>query len=265
MAQRTREQLNEANAALFVNNETGDITPDEERAFNEDVNDSAVNIKGDTFAADAEFAFQNGSKLREGIISHGYGGGIAKVCANDKTDQWEDGFRYLIQTSGSINTVVYAENMNGTNPSSTDDETKSYAIGSKWKNLIAGIEFVCLQANDGDAVWFPLSGEYTPVLGSGTGYNTITANVCQYSIVNDRVIVTGSVEVVPTSVGEVNFRIALPVTTGAFGPTTDASGLTSYNGFITAANSGLQVKLTYISDGSNVELFFTFQAKIIPA
>jgi hypothetical protein len=40
MAQKTREELNAANAALFVNNETGDITPDEERAYNEDVNDS---------------------------------------------------------------------------------------------------------------------------------------------------------------------------------------------------------------------------------
>ena len=40
MAQRTREELNAANAALFVNNSTGDITPELEKAYNEDVNDS---------------------------------------------------------------------------------------------------------------------------------------------------------------------------------------------------------------------------------
>ena len=40
MAQRTREELNSANAALFVNNSTGDITPELEKAYNEDVNDS---------------------------------------------------------------------------------------------------------------------------------------------------------------------------------------------------------------------------------
>lgn len=40
MAQRTRDQLNAANAALFVNNSTGDITPELEKAYNEDVNDS---------------------------------------------------------------------------------------------------------------------------------------------------------------------------------------------------------------------------------
>jgi hypothetical protein len=40
MAQKTREELNSANAALFVNNSTGDITPELEKAYNEDVNDS---------------------------------------------------------------------------------------------------------------------------------------------------------------------------------------------------------------------------------
>ena len=76
---------------------------------------------------------------------------------------------------------------------------------------------------------------------------------------------TGSVEVIPTSAGEVNFRIPLPVTTGIFGPTSDASGLTSYNGIINAVYQGIQVRLTYTSDGTIVTLFFTFQAKIIPA
>jgi hypothetical protein len=166
MAQRTREQLNTANAALFVNNSTGDITPALEKAFNEDVNDSAVNIKGDTFAADAEFAFQNGSKFREGAITHGFGGGIARVCANEKADQWEDGFRYLISTSGSTNTVVYCENINNDNPSSNDDEDFSFAVGSRWKNLVSGNEYICTQANEGDAIWIPISTD--------SAYNIVT-------------------------------------------------------------------------------------------
>ena len=179
MAQKTREQLNTANAALFVNNSTGDITPELEKAFNEDVNDSAVNIKGDTFAADAEFAFQNGSKLREGAIPHGYGGGIARVCANEKADQWEDGFRYLISTSGSTNTVIYTENINNDNPEDTDDETLSYAVGSRWKNLATGIEYLCTQANEGDAIWIPLSGDWVPQI-SGGDTNTLVA--ARYSV-----------------------------------------------------------------------------------
>ena len=157
MAQRTREQLNTANAALFVNNSTGDITPALEKAFNEDVNDSAVNIKGDTFAADAEFAFQNGSKFREGAIPHGFGGGIARVCANEKADQWEDGFRYLIETVGSTNTVVYAETINNIIPDDTYDETDDWAVGSRLTNLVTGVTYECTQANEGDAIWIPAS------------------------------------------------------------------------------------------------------------
>jgi hypothetical protein len=181
MAQRTREQLNTANAALFVNNETGDITPALEKAFNEDVNDSAVNIKGDTFAADAEFAFQNNSKLREGAIAHGFGGGIARVCANEKADQWEDGFRYLIETVGSTNTVVYAETINNIIPDDTYDETDSWAVGSRLKNLVTGIEYLCTQANEGDAIWIPLSGDWVPTItvdGAGiTAANLVSANI----------------------------------------------------------------------------------------
>lgn len=179
MAQKTREELNTANAALFVNNETGDITPALEKAFNEDVNDSAVNIKGDTFAADAEFAFQNGSKFREGAIPHGFGGGIARVCANEKADQWEDGFRYLISTSGSTNTVVYCENINNDDPGSNDDEDFSFAIGSRWKNLVTGIEYLCTQANEGDAIWIPLSGDWIPSISGG---DSSTLAAARYSV-----------------------------------------------------------------------------------
>ena len=166
MAQRTREQLNTANAALFVNNSTGDITPELEKAFNEDVNDSAVNIKGDTFAANAEFAFQNGSKFREGNIPHGFGGGIARVCANEKADQWENGFRYLISTSGSTNTVIYAETINNIIPDDTYDETDSWAVGSRLTNLVTGVTYQCTQANEGDAIWVEVSTD--------SAYNTLT-------------------------------------------------------------------------------------------
>ena len=179
MAQRTRDQLNAANAALFVNNSTGDITPELEKAFNEDVNDSAVNIKGDTFAEGAEFAFQNGSKLREGAIPHGYGGGIARVCANEKADQWEDGFRYLISTSGSTNTVVYAETINNIIPDNTYDETDSWTVGSRLTNLVTGVTYQCTQATEGDAIWIPLSGDWVPTI---TGGDSNTLASARYSV-----------------------------------------------------------------------------------
>jgi hypothetical protein len=100
-----------------------------------------------------EGGFDNGSTLREGLIDHGFGGGISRVCANSKEDQWEDGFKYLIQTIGSTTTVIYTENINNVDPSDNDDETLSYAIGSKWKNIVTGIEYICTDATDGDAAW----------------------------------------------------------------------------------------------------------------
>jgi hypothetical protein len=157
MAVKERSQLLTDNASVFGNGKN--TRGDDEKEFNDDQLDSVVMKSGDTFTAGAEFEFDNGSKLREGTIPHGFGGGIAKVCANDKTDQWEDGFRYLIQTSGST-TVIYVENMNGTNPGNNDDEFRSYAIGSRWKNLVSGVEYICTRESEGDAIWIPMSGDH---------------------------------------------------------------------------------------------------------
>jgi hypothetical protein len=139
------------------------VTPSKVREVENALNNSGVNINGDTFAEDAVFEFNNGSKLREGVIQHGFGGGIARVCANDKTDQWEDGVRYLTSTTGSFNTVVYAESINDVNPDEFYDETLGYAVGSRWKNLVTGIEYYCTVATEDEAVWVPLSGSYEPV------------------------------------------------------------------------------------------------------
>ena len=156
MAVKDRSQLLTDNASVFGNGKN--TRGDDEKTFNDDQLDSVVMKSGDTFEPDAIFEFDNGSKLREGAIDHGYGGGIARVCANEKADQWEDGFKYLISINGSANTVVYTENINNDNPEDTDDETLSYAVGSRWKNLVTGIEYICTQANEGDAIWIPMSG-----------------------------------------------------------------------------------------------------------
>jgi hypothetical protein len=79
--------------------------------------------------------------------------------------------------------------MNGTNPGDNDDETLSYAVGSRWKNLVSGVEYICTQANEGDAIWEPLSGNVTVTLG-GSGVtleNFVTmfqwnGNICNFSI-----------------------------------------------------------------------------------
>jgi hypothetical protein len=186
MAVKDRSQLLTDNASVFGNGKN--TRGDDEKEFNDDQLDSVVMKSGDTFEAGAEFEFDNGSKLREGAIDHGYGGGIARVCANEKADQWEDGFRYLISTTGSFNTVIYAENINGTNPGSTDDVTQSYAIGSRWKNLVSGIEYICTDDTEDGAVWIPLSGNVTLTNVGDTELDDQIAryqwngNICTFSI-----------------------------------------------------------------------------------
>jgi hypothetical protein len=171
------------------------VTPSKVREVENALNDSGVNINGDTFAEDAVFEFNNGSKLREGVIQHGFGGGIARVCANEKTDQWEDGFRYLISTTGSFNTVVYAETINNIVPDDTYDETDSWAVGSRIKNLVTGIEYLCTQANEGDALWIPLSGDsvtfpsWSPTI-TPEGINLTAASVSNYNFFRVGNIVT---------------------------------------------------------------------------
>jgi hypothetical protein len=83
MAQKTREELNAANAALFVNNETGDITPDEERAYNEDVNDSfAMRYEFDVTITDTT--------------------AIQEMASNPIVLVEDDGFSYLQLMSATI-------------------------------------------------------------------------------------------------------------------------------------------------------------------
>ena len=187
MAVKNRGQLLTDNASVFGNGKN--TRGDDEKTFNDDQLDSVVMKSGDTFAADAEFAFQNGSKLREGAIDHGYGGGIARVCANEKADQWEDGFKYLIAITGSANTVVYTENINNDNPDDNDDESLSYAVGSRWKNLVSGVEYLCTNADDGAADWQPLSGNVTVTPGgSGVTLEDFVTmfqwngNICNFSV-----------------------------------------------------------------------------------
>jgi len=158
MAVKDRSQLLTQNDSVFGNGKN--TRGDDEKEFNDDQLDSVVMKSGDTFTAGAEFEFDNASKLREGAIDHGYGGGIARVCANEKADQWEDGFRYLISTTGSFNTVVYAETLNDIIPDDTYDETDSWRVGSRLKNLVTGIEYLCIQEDEGYAIWLPMSGDH---------------------------------------------------------------------------------------------------------
>jgi hypothetical protein len=168
-----------------------------------------------TITGTGSLSFPNNSTIREGLIPHGFGGGISRVCANSKEDQWEDGFKYLISTTGGFNTVVYTENINNVNPSDNDDETLSYAVGSRWKNLISGVEYICTDATTGAAVWQAQSGTYTPTLDNALGavtsvggvsfaFFTVSGNVCTVTI-------NGAIAVDFSSLDSGDFTFTLPI------------------------------------------------------
>jgi len=83
----------------------------------------------------------NNSKIQKGTVDNGLGGGISRICSNDKEDQWENGVRYLRSVGGRIR---YAETMDNLIPDYTYNSGKGYAIGSRFSNLITGKTYVCI-------------------------------------------------------------------------------------------------------------------------
>ena len=122
------------------------------------------------------------SKLKQGSVNNDYDGGISLVCTAEKEMQWENGVRYLRQVG---ETNVYAETLDDINPDFTYDNTKNWAIGSRYKNLVTDIEYICTDASTDNAEWQPLSGtgatftysaNITPQIGSTTLSNYSVSN-----------------------------------------------------------------------------------------
>lgn len=184
MAVKNRSQLLTDNASVFGNGKN--TRGDDEKTFNDNQLDSVVMKSGDTFEAGAVFEFDNGSKLREGSIKRDFEGGIARVCTNEKEDQWENGVRSLFEVN---NSVIYAESINvGDIPNQDYDVADSYAIGSRFKNLVSGIEYICTDASNNNAVWEPLSGNVTVIAGGDLTIEDLftmfqwNGNICNFSI-----------------------------------------------------------------------------------
>jgi hypothetical protein len=127
MAQKTREELNAANAALFVNNETGDITPDEERAYNEDVNDSfAIRYEFDVTITDT--AAIQGMATNPILLVEDDGVSYLQLIAatilmiNDGTTDYDfPSYAGIIGTNSNLRAYTAAYNLSGSGHISTED------------------------------------------------------------------------------------------------------------------------------------------------
>ena len=127
------------------------------------------------FDAGQGILFANSSRLTEGTIDAGLGGskGIAQICALGYELKWEGGVLYVMDNVGTI--IRWSLYNFTTTPTVNDDDTKGYAVGSRW-TLDDGSVYLCSDASTGAAVW-TLQTSSVPtlaqVLASGNTANNL--------------------------------------------------------------------------------------------
>jgi hypothetical protein len=125
------------------------ITPDLQ-----EVTDEGNTTTNDINLDESAVIFNSGSKLKNGTLDNGFGGGISQECSVGYEQEWENGVQYYFPLStGLPDGVVYANSINGLVPDATFDRTKGYLIGSRYRLLNTGYEYLCLSATEGVAVW----------------------------------------------------------------------------------------------------------------
>jgi hypothetical protein len=107
-------------------------------------------LAGGTMDDNAEIVFNNGSKIGEGVIEGGGNNGIALTCTVGYELKWEAGKLYVMGDGGT--TIRVEQYGFSTAPTSTDDDTKGYVIGSR-RILDDGTVYVCTDATTSSAVW----------------------------------------------------------------------------------------------------------------
>jgi hypothetical protein len=115
-----------------------------------------VTDSGNTTNNDIEFTdnagvlLENTSRLREGTIDSGAGGGIAQICAVGYELKWEAGSQYVMDGNGTlIREVNHKFNII---PDASNDDTQGFYVGSRWV-LDNGDVYVCTDSTATSAVW----------------------------------------------------------------------------------------------------------------
>lgn len=145
-----------------------DITSLGAVAFSNDYNDldnlpgtptlQTVTDAGNSTTNDIDFGtgagvyFANGARVKEGTTDANNGGvkGVALKCSIDYELKWEAGRLYVMEQNGT--TIREVSHNFAQVPTSTDDNTKGFVIGSRWI-LDNGDVYECTNASTGAAVW----------------------------------------------------------------------------------------------------------------
>ena len=132
-------------------------------------------LAGGTMDAGADINFANASRLREGLTDAGEGGakGIAMVCSLDYEFKWEAGRLYVMGQDGF---TIRVEQYGFTSvPTTTDDDTKGYIVGSR-RILDDGSIYLCTDATEDAAVWLALYDNTTEYVRSNDGDHIMDLN-----------------------------------------------------------------------------------------
>lgn len=165
--------------------------------------------------------FDNGSTLKKGSKNnYGFGGGISQVCFADKELQWENGVQYYFPVGQPI---VWANSINADTPDTSYDDTKGFAIGSTYNDLVNNKSYKCTDATTGAAVWAEIVDaiDSAPTSGSSNAVSSggvFTALGTKEDASNKQTDLTASATKFPT-VNAVNAGLATKEPTIASGTT----------------------------------------------
>ena len=204
----------------------------------------------------------NGSTIREGSVERFGRTGIEQVCSNEKMIQWVDGREYYYQNG---ETVVHCNSLNGDVPDDFYDETKGFAVGSRYTVLNTGITYICTYATEDAARWLPMGGDYTPALDNATfAVLNVVLQKAYYSINNGIVDVTiyVTVDVDFFAADSGTFNFSLPV--DSVGEIIGSGSIRSSeqcNVFVVSNTVYVSSKdLTFIENGVKLIANFKYQA-----
>lgn len=150
------------------------------------VTDQGNTTTNDINLDNSSIVLDNFSKLTKGWIDNGADGGIARECAVNYQDQWENGVQYFINQGGYI---VWANSINNSVPDVDFDITRGYIVGSIFHNMNTQDLYKCTDNTDGAAVWIPFYADAQPQTNTGlfsqlANSTTITATTSELTLID---------------------------------------------------------------------------------
>ena len=129
----------------------------------------SVTTLGNTTDSDIQFGdgvgvvLNNTSRLREGTIDSGAGGGVAQICAVGYELKWEAGSQYVMDGNGLL---IREVNHKFTSiPDANNDDSQGFYVGSRWI-LDDGSLYICTDSTTAAAVWVLQTIDAVPTDGS---------------------------------------------------------------------------------------------------